>query len=63
MNVLVLLVHWFSLGKYDLLLVCLYTSLRAAQDFEGSHFANLNYCTYIACQIVPERKQFQNRGI
>lgn len=29
------------LGKYDLPLVCLYISLRAAQDFGGTHFANL----------------------
>lgn len=29
------------LGKYDLPLICLYTSLGAAQDFGGAHFANL----------------------
>lgn len=37
MNGLVLLMPWFSVGKYDLMFVCLYTSLRSDQDFEGTH--------------------------
>lgn len=54
--------QWFCVGEYDLLFDCLYTSLRAAQDFEGTRFANFLYCTAMECQILPERKQLQNKG-
>lgn len=46
-NGLVQLMLWFSVGKCDLLFVCLYTSLRAAQDFERTHVLQISFIVQI----------------